>query len=107
MIGTINDGNAGLQDRSPKRKQVCNRIPDELRRKVVKLDLLPNAVTDNLDIKIEGALSNLLSVALVSRNKNGLCIDTQGPDVTNELVLVTGDRFGHCFRDLHQARIYR
>lgn len=32
-------GEAGLQDRSPKPKHVWNRIPDEVRRKVVKLAL--------------------------------------------------------------------
>lgn len=32
-------GEAGLQDQSPKPKQVWNRIPDEMRRKVVKLAL--------------------------------------------------------------------
>ena len=32
-------GEAGLQDKSPKPKQVWNRIPDEVRRKVVKLAL--------------------------------------------------------------------
>ena len=32
-------GEAGLQDRSPKPKHVWNRIPDEIRRKVVKLAL--------------------------------------------------------------------
>ena len=32
-------GEAGLQDQSPKPKHVWNRIPDEVRRKVVKLAL--------------------------------------------------------------------
>jgi len=32
-------GKAGLQDQSPKPKHVWNRIPDEVRRKVVKLAL--------------------------------------------------------------------
>ena len=32
-------GEAGLQDRSPKPKHVWNRIPDEVRRKLVKLAL--------------------------------------------------------------------
>ena len=32
-------GEAGLQDQSPKTKHVWNRIPDEVRRKVVKLAL--------------------------------------------------------------------
>ncbi|WP_120222881.1 helix-turn-helix domain-containing protein [Sulfitobacter guttiformis] len=32
-------GQAGLQDRSPKPKHVWNRIPDDVRRKVVKLAL--------------------------------------------------------------------
>ena len=32
-------GEAGLKDQSPKPKHVWNRIPDEMRRKVVKLAL--------------------------------------------------------------------
>lgn len=32
-------GEAGLQDQSPKPRPVWNRIPDEIRRKVVKLAL--------------------------------------------------------------------
>ena len=32
-------GRAGLQDQSPKSKHVWNRIPDEVRRRVVKLAL--------------------------------------------------------------------
>ena len=32
-------GTAGLYDQSPKQKHVWNRIPDEIRRKIVKLAL--------------------------------------------------------------------
>ena len=35
----LSRGEAGLRDQSPKPKRVWNRIPDEVRRKVVKLAL--------------------------------------------------------------------
>ena len=38
-------GKAGLQDQSPKPKHVWNRIPDDVRRKVVKLALKETALS--------------------------------------------------------------
>ena len=66
---------------------------EALRGLIDRIVLSPNAVTGNLDIKIEGALACLLSLGLGSRYKNGLSIDTQAFDVTNELVLVAGVGF--------------
>jgi hypothetical protein len=49
-----------------------------------------NATSGKLDIKIEGALAGLLSLALGSKHKNGLSTDTQAFDRIGELVLVAG-----------------
>jgi site-specific DNA recombinase len=66
---------------------------EALRGLIDRIVLSPNAVTGNLDIEIEGALACLLSLALGSRYTNGLSIDTQAFDVTNDLVLVAGVGF--------------
>jgi site-specific DNA recombinase len=66
---------------------------EALRGLIDRIVLSPNAVTGDLDIKIEGALACLLSLSLGSRYKNGLSIDTQAFDVTNELLLVAGVGF--------------
>ena len=67
-------GEAGLQDQSPKPKHVWNRIPDEVRRKVVKLALKETELSPReLAITFIGRESYFVSEALVlSRLRSGL-----------------------------------
>ena len=66
---------------------------EALRGLIDRIVLAHNATTGKLDIKIEGALAGLLSLALGSKHKNGLSTDTQAFDSIGELVLVAGVGF--------------
>ncbi len=81
-------GEAGLQDQSPKPKHVWNRIPDEVRRKVIKLALME---TDFTYLKVLGwswfYLSTILddySQYIISTARQGIaqqCPERDGSSV--------------------------
>ena len=79
---------------------------EALRSLVDTIVLQPSPDSGKLDIMLERALSDLLTLALGAKRKEGLSGKTQAIDTIEELFLVAGARFGHCFRNLHQTRIY-
>ena len=63
-------GEAGLEDQSPKPKHVWNRIPDEVRRQVVKLALNPSGKDGNVNYRRRNDSLNVQSETLLAPKMN-------------------------------------